>query len=281
MNLLHSKAVVVGIDGSKAAIRAALWAVDEALNRDIPLRLLYAVQQGDDIRGAQQNTVAVAETAIHRAFTAIEATGRPVKIEPEIVHGSPVELLIRASASAAIVCVGAIGLRHFQAGHIGSTAAALAISARCPVAIIRGRDKQPGQATPGIVVELDGSPDNGLLLGTAMEEGQLRNAAIRAVVCGHTMAADDEAAHDFDRRARPDLDRRLARWRRQYPNLRMEAVVAYGNLLDYLTHNHGSAQLVIVGAANRELVDELVGPTGNAILQDAQCSLLIVNRQHL
>ena len=28
--------IVVGIDGSKAAIRAALWAVDEAVSRDAP-----------------------------------------------------------------------------------------------------------------------------------------------------------------------------------------------------------------------------------------------------
>jgi len=33
-------AVVVGIDGSKAAVRAALWAIDDAVDRDIPLRLI-------------------------------------------------------------------------------------------------------------------------------------------------------------------------------------------------------------------------------------------------
>jgi nucleotide-binding universal stress UspA family protein len=35
------KSVVVGVDGSQAAIRAARWAVDEVANTDIPLRLLY------------------------------------------------------------------------------------------------------------------------------------------------------------------------------------------------------------------------------------------------
>ena len=32
---------IVGIDGSKAALRAALWAVDEAVSRDTPLRLVH------------------------------------------------------------------------------------------------------------------------------------------------------------------------------------------------------------------------------------------------
>lgn len=36
--LLTPSAIVVGIDGSRAAIQAALWAVDEAVSRDIPLR---------------------------------------------------------------------------------------------------------------------------------------------------------------------------------------------------------------------------------------------------
>ena len=35
------KSVVVGVDGSQAAIRAARWAVDEVAGTDIPLRLLH------------------------------------------------------------------------------------------------------------------------------------------------------------------------------------------------------------------------------------------------
>lgn len=35
------RSAVVGIDGSQAAIRAALWPVDEALSREVPLRLIH------------------------------------------------------------------------------------------------------------------------------------------------------------------------------------------------------------------------------------------------
>jgi len=40
------------------------------------------------------------------------------KIETEIADGPAVRSLIRASASAAMVCVGAVGLRHFHAGQV-------------------------------------------------------------------------------------------------------------------------------------------------------------------
>ncbi|MGZ4511152.1 MAG: universal stress protein [Candidatus Limnocylindrales bacterium] len=269
----RTKSIVAGIDGSKAAIRAALWAVDEAVSRDVPLRLLYATERGD--------SQVTAEMAVRQAVTAIQAAGKPVKIETGIVHGPAVGSLIRSSASAAMVCVGAVGLRHFQPGRVGSTAAALAISARCPVAIVRGRDdhrRQPGEKT---VVEIDGSPDP-VLLGAAIEEALLRGAALQAVISRRTGPAEHGVwGSEADRRALADLDRRLARWKRRHPQLRVESVAVHVGLLEYLAGHGGPVGLVIVGAHNRQHVAELVGPVGSAVMQDANCSLLIVNRQHL
>ncbi len=263
------QSIVVGIDGSKAAIRAALWAVDEAVSRDAPLRLLCAAERGE--------TPESAATSIRRAVKAIEAAGKPVKIETAVVPGPPIGSLISASASAAMVCVGAVGLRHFQPGRVGSVAAALAMSARCPVAIIRGRDGRP--AADSIVVELDGSPEMGALLGAAVEEAMLRNAAVRAIICRR--AAPEEAGPaEGDRRALADLDRRLARWKRRYPELRVESLAVHGGLLGYLAL-HRSVGVVVVGARNREQVNELVGPSGSAVLRDTDCSVLIVGQQHL
>lgn len=37
--------VVVGIDGSQAAIGAAEWAIDEAVTREVPLRLVAVIPQ--------------------------------------------------------------------------------------------------------------------------------------------------------------------------------------------------------------------------------------------
>ena len=196
------RSVVVGIDGSKAAIHAALWAVEEAVSRDVPLRLHCAVEQGD--------TAGTAEAAVRQARVAIEAAGKPVKIDADVVPGPAVGSLIRASASAAMVCVGAVGLRHFQPGRLGSTAAALAMSARCPVAIIRGREDRRRPPAEGIVVGVDGSPDNGVLLGAAVDEALLRNAGIQVVLRRRTVPADTGPAdNEGERRALADLDRRL------------------------------------------------------------------------
>ncbi|OBH92325.1 universal stress protein [Mycobacterium sp. E2733] len=267
----RAESIVAGIDGSKAAIRAALWAVDEAVSRDVPLRLLCATEPGD---GEQ-----TPEMAVRQAATAIQAAGKPVEVETEIVHGPAVGSLIRASASAAMVCVGAVGLRHFQPGRVGSTAAALAISARCPVAIVRAHDDHRRQPAEKAVVEIDGSPDS-VLLGAAIEEAVLRGAALQAVVSRRTGPLE-HGDTEADRRALADLDRRLSGWKRRHPQLQVESVAVHVGLLDYLAAHRGPVGLVIVGARDRQHVAELVGPVGSSVMADAHCSLLIVNRQHL
>jgi nucleotide-binding universal stress UspA family protein len=261
--LLTPPSVVVGIDGSRAATRAALWAVDEAVSRDVPVRLLCAIER------AEQDD------------TAIEATGRLVKIETEISQGPPIRSLLHASASASMVCVGAVGLRHFRPERVGSTAAALAVSARCPVAVIRGDDNRFRRSADEIIVESDGSPDNGALLAAAVKEALLRDAILQAIVCRGSAPGEQAPKGEGLRRALADLDRRLACWKRRYPRLRVESVAAHGTLADYLAYHRRSVGLVIVGTHDRQRLGELVGPVGSAALRGAGCSLLIVNRRNL
>jgi nucleotide-binding universal stress UspA family protein len=47
MKQLQSKSAVVGIDGSQAAVNAAKWAVDEAISRQISLRLVHVVGRSE------------------------------------------------------------------------------------------------------------------------------------------------------------------------------------------------------------------------------------------
>jgi nucleotide-binding universal stress UspA family protein len=279
--------IVVGIDGSKAAETAALWAIDEALTRDIPLRLLYAIEpdanQQTRPEGAARK-LAVAENAVRHAFMAIEAADKPVKIEVEITQERAITSLIRASASAAMACVGAVGAHHFRPDRVGSTAAALAISAHCPVAIIRGQGDRAARHARWIVVDAQGSADDGALLRIAIEEARLRNSLLRAITCRQTRVSgigDEDTAGDGDRWILANLDRRLALWTRRSPDVRVESSAVHGSLLDYLAENGRSVQLVVVSAREHEDLGQLVGPTGNAVLHNADCSLLVVDHQHL
>jgi nucleotide-binding universal stress UspA family protein len=274
---------VVGIDGSRAAINAALWAVDEAVSRDIPLRLVYAIDSTDksdtDTEGAARKR-ASAELSVRHAFTAVESTDKPVKIEAEILQGHPTLVLRDASQAAAMLCVGSIGLNHFTDSRVGSTAATLVTWAHCPVAMIR-RQGGATSSTPGwVVVEVDESVDT-RILQLGVEEARLRGAPLRVITAWHsrfTDIHDDRAASEGNRMVRARLDRSLACWRRRYPDLDLRSVAVNGSAVNYLAKHAADIQLVVVGCGDRGDVDDLLGPTGSAALHDTDCSLLICDR---
>ena len=281
-----SPSVVVGIDGSRSALDAALWAVDEAVSRDIPLRLIYAIDPahsaGHD-RGDAARELARAEVAVRYAFTAVESTDKPVKIEVEILQDRPTRALLEASRWAAMVCVGSMGLKHSAHGRIGSTAAALASSAHCPVAIVRGHD--PLQAEQQwVVAELDKSPASEGVLRRALEEAQRRGAPLRVLVTWQSRFTDVHDGHavaDGNRLAKAQLDRRLAQWRKRYPDLDVQAVAVHGSTLNFLTKNASSIQLLIVGHERAQGITALAGPPGYAALHNGNCSLLICEPQNV
>lgn len=274
--------VVVGIDGSRAAVRAALWAVDEAVDRGIPLRLVYAIDPACAAAGEDEaHKLATAEVAVRHAFTAVEASDQPVKVEVEIAQGPSVEVLRRSSRSAAMICIGAVGLHHFSDGHVGSTAEALAVAAHCPVAVIRLRERPQYGETGWVVVEIDQTTDSSSALEAAVNQAVLRRAPLRVLTMLPAGSTDDDD-HVLSGRS----ERRIAQWRHRHPDLDVRDEVVHGSLLNYVAANVAHIQLVVVGmdlggSGDRSRVAPLVGPDGYAALHDSGCSVLVVDGRRL
>ncbi|WP_328358725.1 universal stress protein [Mycobacterium sp. NBC_00419] len=281
---ITAPSVVVGVDGSRGAVRAALWAVDEAVSRDIPLRLIAVISPHDGDADEDARLLAGAQSAAQHTANAIEATERPVKIEVEILHGGPTATLVEASRAAAMICVGAVGIKHFDHNRIGSTAVSLVSSAHCPVAIVRGSDRTAPEKPGWVVVDLDESPDSAAVLACAVEEARLRGAALRVLgswQSRYTDVHDTHAVADGNRMVRAQLDRRISRWKHRYPDLDVKPVAVHGSVLNYLAKHGPDIQLVVVGARNAESIEELLGPTGSAALHNTDCSVLVADRQRL
>jgi len=234
--------VVVGVDGSKAATNAARWAVDEAVGRDIPLRLVYVIEPPDSLlAGAHEARLAAARSALHDAHRAVEAIGQPVKVETEILWGKPLVGLVEESRTAAMICVGSIGLNHANRG-VGSVSASLAASALCPVAVIRRATSRPATARVGRVIV---QANDAAALHHAFEEARLRQAPLRAIAVCRAAGRDDV---DAGRSAQAQLSRRLARWTRLYPDVRVESAVVRGSIDRYLATNEEPDQLFVTDA---------------------------------
>ncbi|TFV54861.1 universal stress protein [Mycobacterium sp. PS03-16] len=275
----QNPAVVVGIDGSRTALSAALWAVEEAVSRDVPLRLLYAIEPpgepADPTTAAR--ALANADVALREIFVVVESMGTPVRIEAEIVQDRPEHALRAASRAAVLLCLGALGLGHAGGRRIGSVAATVARDAHCPVAIVRRHD--PVRRGAGwVIAEVDESPDGDAVLACALREARLRRAPLRVLGIRRPDGDDDHGARGGCVLVRTHLDKRLARWRRAYPDVAVEAVAVSGSTTDYVAREAETIQLAVVGQARATGLADITGPAAHAALHDTACSVLICSR---
>ncbi|HKI43605.1 MAG: universal stress protein [Mycobacterium sp.] len=262
--------IVVGIDGSDAAINAAKWAVGEAVSRNIPVRLVHAVSERSADEGGTGGAgmeIEYAETSLRAADAALQAVGEPVKVECNIVPGSPESALIKESEGAAMVCIGSVGIGRMARKVLGSTAGAVAQRAHCPVAILR-TDRDAAQNTDSdsgwIAVAVDESPGNDAVLEHGFREAQLRAKPILAM--GLWRWGLGEIPYR-------QLDHRLGPWVARYPDIHVMPVAARRGAAEFLTHTGEHIELAVVGSADADKIARMVGPTGQ---HRTGCSVLVV-----
>jgi nucleotide-binding universal stress UspA family protein len=264
--------VVVGIDGSQAAIQAAEWAVDEAVSREVPLRLVEVIAERVEPApfasvGNVRMEVEYAETALRIAAAAVAAAGKPVKVETVSLRGNPATALIAESRNAEMVCVGSTGIGRLARALLGSTVAELAEAAHCPVAIIRTQQSRPKPDSALIVVAVNDSPGNDDVVEQAMVEAQLRHAPVLAL----GVWRDDLGEMPGD-----ELDRRVHFWERRYPSVQFHARATRTGITDFLDVSDRRIQLAVIGSTDIDQVARLIGPHRHPILGHADCSVLIV-----
>jgi nucleotide-binding universal stress UspA family protein len=273
------KSVVVGIDGSQAAVRAARWAVDEVAGTETPLRLLYSreLTLGAD-RSAYHGLLAAAEDAVYDAYAAVEATGKSVKVEIDILEGCAIPVLIDATESTRLLCIGNAESGNACSNGFGSTAAKLVQSAHCSVAVVRGERHADLTDNRSIVALVDGTPDDDAAVEWGFEEATRRNAPLVLMTAYRTafdLLQQDWILRDHDRRMRAALDHYVAARGPHYPAVHLRTVTALGTFLTYLADHAATTQLAIVGAHHTSEICQLVGPSGADAMHRSDFSLLV------
>ena len=274
------KSVVVGIDGSQAAIRAARWAVREVAGTAASLRLLYCSELHPDAnRKARSEMVAAAEKSVHDACRAIEALGQAVKIEVDMVEDHPLRALVEASESAQLLCIGNAESGTPCGGGFGSTAAQLAQSAYCSLAVVRDEHHTDVTDDRSIVTLVDGSATDDAALEWGFDEANRRDAALvltTAYRTGFDLQQKDSALLDHDRCMRAILDRYVLARGPRYPHVRVRTVTAFSTFVGYLTDHAASTQLAVISAQKTSEISQLFGASGAIALSHSDFSLLVV-----
>lgn len=133
--------IVVGIDGSDGSRRALRWALNEANLRGSavevvtawPSRDLMAKMEILDPDEAQRAAQVAQQGVIDEE---LEKFAHPPMLSYELVHGDPVEILLRASSTAELLVVGSHNTSSIAHVMLGSVSEACARMAECPVVVL-------------------------------------------------------------------------------------------------------------------------------------------------
>ncbi|SCL24063.1 Nucleotide-binding universal stress protein, UspA family [Micromonospora pallida] len=289
MNSAHDAAVVVGVDGSPAALRAVRLAAVEAARRHRPLRVVHAFvwpllhisgappAGGPPGSGLRQQARRFVDEAVAQARAAVP----DLPVTGEIIDGGPAAVLLGESVTATMVVLGDRGLGGFTSLLVGSVAIQVAGYADCPVLVVRGTERTTGP----VVVGVDGSELSRLAVTVAAEQAAWRDTGLLAVHAyrhpASTGPGDMQPLVHDEAVLRGEEERLLAEslagLGERYPHVPVTPQVLHARPGPALTDASRQAQLLVVGARGRgELSGLLLGSVSQSVLHHADCPVVVV-----
>lgn len=286
------RAVVVGVDGSPAALHAVRWAAREADRRGTSLRLVHVghlepVRHPRQVSPPAQFRDAILDQGKHfltEASAAAREAAPDVPVVTEVRTGGVAGALVTESKHAVLLVLGSRGLGGFGSLVLGSVAVAVSAHAECPVVVTHAaaRDGVPPEEGH-VVVGVDGDELSDAAVAFAYLAAAARGVPVVAVhtygveVGGSWTAALTSV--DWEKVHAEESDRfteRIARWREEFPGVETRVVVERGRPADVLLEQAKGAQLIVVGSRGRGALTGLgLGSVSQTVLHHAECPVAI------
>ncbi|MGW9426287.1 universal stress protein, partial [Streptomyces koyangensis] len=121
----ETRPVIVGVDGSDAAIHAVRWAAVEAHARKVPLKLVHVIDTENDfpfVADDLEEEEAAGREALKAAREAATIEDYTIDIEVELLRGRVNRAFVDLSENASLLVVGSVGAGFFERMVLGSTA---------------------------------------------------------------------------------------------------------------------------------------------------------------
>ena len=281
--------ILVGVDGSPDSEAAIQWATREAIIRDQPIRLLYAIApvvvtwpvaylEASYIDAMEASGRDVLDQA-QKSVQAAAGDKTPPTIETQIVHAAAPAALVTASQDAYMTVSGNRGLGAIGRALLGSVSSGLLHYGHGPVAIVGGESARGVDDTAPVLVGIDGSPASEEATALAFDEASRRGVGLVALhawtdvgfpAIGSDWERYDEGGHRI-------LSERLAGWQERYPEVQVERRIVPDEPARRLVDASEQAQLVVVGSRGRGGFKSLVlGSVASKVAQAAKAPVIVV-----
>ena len=290
-------AILVGVDGSAAALGAVRWSARDAALRDLPLTLVHVVDdplpewlevaapagfrhwQEERARGLIESAIKVAK----------ESTGEcgPVQIDSKVFHSATVPTLVGISTEVEMVVVGYRGHGGVWArSFLGSVSSALVYHAHCPVAVIHNEAMLGNVARAPVLVGIDGSPASEVATAIAFEEASRRGVGLVALHAWNDPRVSDSKGLLQDSKwdaqlseEEETLAERLAGWHERYPHVGIRRRIEIGDPARWLIEASQRAQLIVVGSHGCGWFSgRLLGSVGAAVVNRAKIPVIVARQ---
>ncbi|WP_304452727.1 universal stress protein [Nocardiopsis sp. YSL2] len=272
-----TRPILVGADGSDAALRAVDWAAAEASRRRCGLLLLtaFAMPSAEVAFTLSEKRVrGEIDAVLDGARRRVRDTWPDVAVEQAAVLDSPATALVNRAEQAAMIVVGLRGRSAVPGMRVGSVAYRVAAHSPAPVVVVGSESRAAGERL--IVAGDDGSPHGRRALAAAFDEASLRGARVRVLRAWRPVDLSAPAVVDTSEEER--LERDLAPVRAEHPDVSVEARVVEEYPVTALTEAARDADLLVVGARGRHGFPRVaLGATTHGLLHCAPCPLMIVH----
>jgi nucleotide-binding universal stress UspA family protein len=266
--------VVVGVDATDGAARAAEWATRRAAAWGLPLLLVHGLRWPlyEQVHLHQPVDVAGEEAMRQWARDLVDGLAERCRgrgaadVRAQVVPGDPADVLLRAAENAAFVVLGGSDGGGVSHALLGSTAAQVVQSCTRPVVVVRD-GLALGEGGP-VVVGVDGSPISGPALRFAHEFA----ARVGTEVVVVHAVADGAVPH------RVEAEPGLADAARRHPGVRSRVEVVPGEPVDVLLDAARDAELLVVGSHGTGLVRRaLFGSVSHSVVERSPCPVAVLS----
>ncbi|WP_412078700.1 universal stress protein [Streptomyces xanthophaeus] len=282
--------VTVGVDGSPESMAAARWGAREASLRQVPLRLVHAVDWPMSPAVPRLGHEAAdrwADEALTEALEDVRPRHPDLEITTRCLSGRPAAALAAEATDAGLLVLGSRGLGGLAGFFIGSVGMSTLTATETPVALVRASDETV-HAEPTrygeIVVGVDIHEAADKVLSFAFEEAARRDCALRAVhgwklPPAYTYAPffDPDNERDISLSVTQMLDDTLLPWRHKFPSVSVTHNAFMGAAGPQLVQAAARADLVVIGRhLRRSPLGAHLGPVAHAVLHHATAPVAVI-----